>query len=232
MKELYVFCEGPTEQGFCNQVLAPHLFLHHDGCIHTIKIAHSKHHGETHRGGIGKYAALKRDIQNTLKSRDPRNVYFTTMIDLYGLPLDFPGKEANVRNPANPTPYVLALEKAFGDDINHYHFIPYLQLHEYETLLFSGPEAFAVSFDNCHNEIQQLKEIAASVSSIEYIDDGKDSAPSKRIIAIIPEYEGRKVSAGPDIAEFIGIGPIRAHCPHFHDWLIRLESLLWEKDLG
>jgi hypothetical protein len=44
VKELYVFCEGPTEQGFCDQVLGPHL-LQFDFCIHTIKIAHSRHHG-------------------------------------------------------------------------------------------------------------------------------------------------------------------------------------------
>ena len=35
MKELYVFCEGPTEQGFCKQVLEPtpladRLFHSHD----------------------------------------------------------------------------------------------------------------------------------------------------------------------------------------------------------
>jgi hypothetical protein len=230
MKELYVFCEGPTEQGFCNQVLAPHLFPHHDGCIHTIKIAHSKHHGEISRGGIGKYAALKRDIQNTLKSRDPKNVYFTTMIDLYGLPTNFPGKATNARNPANPTPYVQALEKAFGDDINHYHFIPYLQLHEYETLLFASPEAFAIAFDNCDGAIQQLKEIAAAKASVEYINDGKDTAPSRRIIGVIREYEGRKASAGPVIAEFIGTANIRDKCPHFHDWLTRLETLPWEME--
>lgn len=228
MKELYVFCEGPTEQGFCKQVLAPHLFPHHDGYIHTVKIAHSKHHGDVNRGGVGKYASLKRDIQNTLKSRPSKSTFFTTLIDLYALPMNFPGKDANVRNPANPTPYVLALEKAFGDDINHYHFIPHLQLHEYETMLFVEPGAFAISFENCDSEVQQLKVIAASEPSIEHINDGRESAPSKRIISVIPEYDGRKSSAGPDIAEFIGVVAIRNKCPHFNGWLTQLENLQWE----
>src|SRR5260370_34116394 len=122
MKELYVFCEGPTEQGFCLQVLAPHLFPHHDGRIHTIKIAHSKHHGVVSRGGIGKYASLKRDIQNTLKSRHEKNVFFTSMIDLYALPTEFPGNADNVRDPINPTPYVQALEKALGVEIGDIRF--------------------------------------------------------------------------------------------------------------
>jgi hypothetical protein len=92
VKELYVFCEGQTEQGFCNQVLRPHLFPRHDGRIHTIQIAHSKHHGVTSRGGIGKYATLRKDITNTLKSRSQRDEFFTTMIDLYKTPKDLAGK--------------------------------------------------------------------------------------------------------------------------------------------
>ena len=57
------------------------------------------------RGGIGKYETLRFDIQSTIKSRrKQQGVYFTTMIDLYGLPGDFPGKANHVRNPQNPRP--------------------------------------------------------------------------------------------------------------------------------
>jgi hypothetical protein len=45
-----------------------------------------------------------------------------------------------MRVAANPTAYVLALEKAFEGDIDHFRFIPYLQLHEYETILFADLE--------------------------------------------------------------------------------------------
>jgi len=187
MKELYAFCEGPTEQGFCKQLLQPHLFPQHEGKIHPIKIAHSKSHGKETRGGVGSYQAMSRDIMNTLKRRSERNVFFTTMIDLYALPKDFPGKHALHRNPANPTPYVKALEEAFDKDVGDPRIIPYLQLHEYETMLFANPETFLREFDNCHHAIQQLKVIAENASSIESIDDGPTTAPSKRIIKLIPE---------------------------------------------
>ncbi|MGH8615257.1 MAG: hypothetical protein ACREYF_25355, partial [Gammaproteobacteria bacterium] len=59
-------------------------------------------------------------ICNTIKQREGKNVYFTTLFDLYDLPTDFPGKDSNVRNPANPTPYVAALEEAFRQDIGYY----------------------------------------------------------------------------------------------------------------
>jgi hypothetical protein len=108
--ELYVFCEGPTEQGFCKQVLSPHL-CHFECCIHTIKIAHSRRHGIVSRGGVRNYETLRSDILNTIKSRrQTRGVYFTTMIDLYGLPSDFPGKAGHARNPHNPRRYCEALE--------------------------------------------------------------------------------------------------------------------------
>ena len=228
MKQLNIFCEGPTEHGFCSQVLRPHLFPHGDGLIHTLAVGVKNHH---HVYGIGKqtkYERVRKFIRNTIKDREGKNVYFTTFFDLYALPTDFPGKDANVRNPANPTPYVLALEDAFRQDINYHRFIPYLQLHEYETMLFADPDAFRISFENCEEEVKQLTVIADSEPSIEHINDSRDTAPSKRIIGVIPEYDGRKSSAGPDIAAYIGIATIREKCPHVHSWLVQLENIMWE----
>jgi len=228
MKQLNVFCEGPTEQGFCVQVLQPHLFPRGDGLIHTLAVGEKDH---LHVYGIGrrsKYDRVRKFMHNVIKQREGKNVYFTSLFDLYALPNDFPGVATNVRNSADPTPYVLALEEAFRQDVDYYRFVPYLQLHEYETMLFADPEMFRISFENCESEIQQLKTIAASEPSIELIDDGQHTAPSKRIIDTIPEYRGRKTTAGPDIAEAIGITAIRAKCPHVDAWIVQLENLAWE----
>ena len=231
MRQLYIFCEGQTEQIFCAQVLQPHLFLHGDGFIHTLAVGEKNNR---HIYGIGrrsKYEKVRRFILNTIKQRAGTNVYFTTLFDLYALPSDFPGADANVKNPSNPTPYVRALEEAFRQDINSNRFMPYLQLHEYETMLFADPEAFRISFENCEAKIQKLDAIVASVKNIiENINDGQHSAPSKRIREVIPEYAGRKSTAGPDIAERIGIAAIRSKCPHVHDWLVQLETIPWEEE--
>ncbi len=153
MKTLYVFCEGRTEQGFCTQVLAPHLagfgFLH----VPSVKVAFSRKKQVIRRGGIRSYQPMRDDILNTMKSRPDKDVFFTTILDLYGLPRGFPGKSENTRNPANPAPYVRALEKAFAKDIGDSRFVPHLQLHEYETLLFADPAAFAITFENCQAAI-------------------------------------------------------------------------------
>jgi DNA phosphorothioation-dependent restriction protein DptG len=121
--------------------------------------------------------------------------------------------------------YVEALEKAFDLDIGDRRFIAYLQLHEYETMLFADLDALRRSFDHCDEAIEDLKRIAQDFHSIEHIDDGATTAPSKRIISRIPAYEGRKPTAGPDTAEFIGLTVIRARCPHVNSWLARLEQL-------
>ena len=152
-------------------------------------------------------------------------MYFTTMIDLYGLPGDFPGKAGSVRNPQNPRPYCEALEQAFGADIGDARFVPYLQLHEYETLLYSDPDAFTVSFDDCQRAVAGLKEIAAQFGDIERINDSELTAPSKRIIGLLDGYEGMKPTAGPDIAQAIGLDVLRRRCRHFGDWIARLEAL-------
>lgn len=96
-------------------------------------------------------------------------------------------------------------------------------------MLFADPEAFRYSFEVSDAQIQKLLEIAGSVLSIEHINDGPTTAPSKRIIGIIKEYEGRKTSAGPDIAEFIGLAAIRKKCAHFNEWLAKLENLNWNE---
>ncbi len=203
-------------------MLGPHL-LKLDCCIHTIKIAHSRHHGVISRGGIGKYQTLRFDIQSTIKSRQQQGVLFTTMIDLYGLPNDFPGKPAHARSPMNPRTYCEALERGFGADIQDARFAPHLQLHEYETLLYADPDALSVSFDGCGETIAGMKAIAAEFQDIERINDGELTAPSKRIIGLLEAYEGMKAIAGLDIAEYIGLAKLRDRCSHFRDWISDLE---------
>lgn len=57
----------------------------------------------------------------------------------------------------------------------------------------------------------------------ESIDDSPQLAPSKRIEALMPLY--RKPLMGPLAAQRIRLAAIRGECPHFGDWLARLERL-------
>jgi len=92
-----------------------------------------------------------------------------------------------------------------------------------EHRVFSEPTCFRYFYDHHERQIAELNAIANAHATPELIDDGPDSAPSKRIIAHLPDYA--KPVMGPQLAELIGLEVIRAKCPHFNAWLSRLEKL-------
>jgi hypothetical protein len=147
------------------------------------------------------------------------------MIDLYAIHSDFPGLDQAEKVRHLPYERVKALEQSFSQDIQDQRFMPYIQLHEYEAYLFSDPTQFGFFYSQHEKELLALKAIADGCASPELINDGPHSAPSKRIIARFPDYEGAKPVIGSQVAELIGLEVIRNKCPHFAEWLSRLEQL-------
>ncbi len=223
MIRLYMVVEGQTEETFVNMVLVNHLgqfnIVADARCVET-----SRRRGRIYRGGVIDYRRVKKDLSLWMKEDQNKDSYFTTMFDVYALPNDFPGF-ADAQKQSDPYTRVVTLEKAFADDVEHRRFIPYLQLHEFEALLLCDPSTFEARFDEHADKIQSLVAECSQFTSPELIDDGKNSAPSKRIIRKIPEYEGAKVSAGPLIAQKIGLPAMQQQCPHFNEWMTKLENL-------
>lgn len=215
--------EGQTEETFVNNVLRNHLA---DFAISSTArcVATSRRRNIKHRGGIPSYEYAQQDIRQWLRNDRNSDARFTTMFDLYRLPADFPGSAATVTNP-NPYNRVNALEDALATDINDWRFIPYLQLHEFETLLLADPLQLGAQFPGYDDAISRLAAMVSAYPSAELINDGEQTAPSKRIIAEIPAYGERKPSAGPITAGKIGLHTLRSSCAHFEQWLSRLESL-------
>jgi hypothetical protein len=155
--------------------------------------------------------------------------WFTTMVDFYRLPDNFPGFEA-AKKIGSRLEAVVYLEKALGEDIAQRlngipvsrRFIPYIQLHEFEALLFSNPSAFSAAFPTDRRAIEQLAEIRAQFASPEDIDDL--TAPSTRILNLLPDYQ--KPVSGLLVAQYIGLATIRSECPRFHNWLTRIADLV------
>ena len=147
------------------------------------------------------------------------------MIDLYALHGDFLGRgEADcLRN--RPYDRVASLEQSWSKETDDTRFIPFIQLHEFEAYLYTDSAKFTDFFDNATQSITMLQDVAESVVSPELINDGQHTAPSKRIIEQFPNYERVKTTVGPQMAELIGLQKIRAVCPHFDEWVGRLEQL-------
>ena len=101
-------------------------------------------------------------------------------------------------------------------------FIPYIQLHEFEALILSNPAKLNHDYLEYERPITELTKSIEGMNP-ELINDDPNTAPSKRILSCIPEYN--KTVAGVAIAELIGLPILREKCRHFNDWLTQLEEL-------
>jgi hypothetical protein len=223
---LHIIAEGQTEETFVNNTLAIHLGhfnIQTDvRCVMTIKNG-----AQIHRGGLSKYDKVRFDVTQWIKQDQSPEVRFSTMFDFYALPIDFPGFQ-QAQKLSDAYDQVRAIENAFRDDIGDYRFIPYIQLHEFEALLFADIRQMEWAFIDQEKQIGKLVTIAQEFENPELINLHQETAPSKRIIAKIPEYTFRKASAGPIVADKIGIQTIRNRCQHFDEWIKRLEGLSQE----
>ena len=107
-------------------------------------------------------------------------------------------------------------------NIDHPRFVPYVQLHEFEALLFSDPKSFSIAFPSIGTQLSGLEAIRRRFETPEHIDEREDLAPSKRILGLLPDYD--KPVSGPLIAKQIGLAKLRQECHHFDTWLTRLEE--------
>lgn len=216
MKRLYLLVEGQTEETFVRELLAPH-YARNGLYITPIIVSTSP----GYKGGVTSYGKIKPQLSRLC--RQDAHASVSTFFDLYALPVDFPGK-GKVGFPTAGTGEQKAvfLESQLADDINEPNFIPYLMVHEFEAMLFVKPEMFA-AWTNSQRTVTALVEIAQAHETPEHINDTPHTAPSKRIARLMPEY--KKTFHGPLIATETGLDSIRQACPHFNNWLLRLEQL-------
>lgn len=217
MTRVYIVVEGPTEELFVNRALAP-VLIPRQIYLYPILLG-----GE---GGNPTYVRVRRNV--LLQLKQDSSACCTTMIDFYGLGKGFPG----VPVPPNLSKLEMVnhIEGAVKQDViaqaprlrADVRFIPYLQLHEFEGLLFSDPAAFAKGI-NQPGLAAQLHSIRDDFSNPEDIDDGPTTAPSKRVIRLCPDYN-KKIN-GPQAAIVVSVAAMRRECPHFRSWLERLEQL-------
>lgn len=220
MREVFVICEGPTELSFVKDVLASYLAKRQLYLTPT-RIGKPRHKG----GGVTYHRLL-----STLKPRLLGNSQpvCTTLVDYYGLLATFPGKrEANeLRDIAAKADCIhTALLTRLAEDFDKYtlrRFVPYVQMHEFEGLLFSDPTAFARAIGKPWLK-SEFTEIRNAFATPEHIDNSPSKAPSKRVAKFADDYE--KPTMGTLAAMEIGLDTIRQNCPMFSAWLDKLAAL-------
>lgn len=217
MKRAYIVVEGQTEERFVKDVLGPHLEqldLYLRPVIVTTKVVKD---GPNFKGGLCNFTRFQRDVRNLLQGSGGALV--TTMVDYYALPVDFPGMNSRPMHLPSLA-RVQHLEQSLGQHFRpHPNFMPFVALHEFEAWLFTD----AVSIPSVMTMPAANVEFAKiALLPPEDINDHPDTAPSKRLKRLYPSY--RKTLHGPIAAGLIGLPAIRARCPHFAEWLGRLEA--------
>ena len=220
MIRIYVLCEGQTEESFVKELLFPYFFQYDITLIPIICLTKREYSGVKYRGGVSKYEKIKKELIMLCKSHPSE--YVTMMFNFYRMPLDTPGFSSIPYFGNQIMEKAIYVEDKIKQDIKERNFIPNILMHEFEGLLFSSPVAF--SYCNLSTDIlDQMREIRNEFESPEHINDGINTAPSKRILALYPAYN--KVADGVNIAKDIGLSKISAECCHFAAWLDKIMSL-------
>lgn len=218
MTRLLAHVEGQTEERFVNEVLAPYLYRRGFLSVGARRLGNARQ--RSRRGGIVSWGAARQDIVDHLK--EDRGSFATTMVDYYGMPDSWPGRK--VGGLCDATGKAKAVECALTEDVGSKlgrRFVPYVAMHEFEALLFSDCASFgkAIGRPDVASHFQGIRD---AVATPEEIDDSPKTAPSKRVQALVPGYQ--KPFMGTLAAQAIGLHRMRRACPHFADWLARLEA--------
>ena len=212
-RRLHLLLEGQTEETIVRDVLGP--YLTDSGWYVDFSIVKTKRPaaGPAHCGGITSWQQVERDVRLLL--RDTSIDVLATLIDYYGFPNAAPGMSdrPNSDAPTRAAHVEQALRAAIGDS----RFRPHLVLHEIEAWVFAA----ATELGECFGDGQLAERLIHDVKVAggpELVNDGMETAPSKRLLRYWPTYV--KTMDGP-IAE-LGVSKLRAQCPHLDAWLTRL----------
>lgn len=197
--------EGPTEEDFVKRVLANHLAS--SGVWPYPALPHR-------RGGNISVQRLASGMRELLRGFDA----VTSLVDYYG----FKGKEEGTPDELESMG-LDQLNRTVARPVTSRRVFPYVQRHEFEALLFSEVERFRCIPSVSEASVDGLVEVRGQFATPEDIDDGSETAPSKRLSQWVPGYDKRV--HGTLVAQEIGVSRIRSECPRFDAWLRKLESL-------
>lgn len=226
MSRLLIHVEGETEETFVNEVLGPHLYHFGYSTVSARLLGNARMRAK--RGGIKAWSTVRDEIVNHLKA--DVTCFSTIMVDYYAPPqkdhLNWPMREESTRLAFEKKPLVIQnaihsdVCNQMGADFRGNRFIPYIMMHEFEGLLFSDPEKLAYGIGKASLS-DSFSTIKNSFPTPEHINDSPQTAPSKRILDLYPNYE--KPLMGTLAVLEIGLEAIRQECPFFNAWVSQLE---------
>jgi hypothetical protein len=165
------------------------------------------------------WPGIKHEIERTMKHDAGLRVGL--LVDYYGMPPEWPGRTASALDPQDRAATIQDELRASLDPELRPRFFPGVLMHEFEAFVFVDVDQAAAAWVR-PELVEPLRAIRSAFQSPEHINDSSTTAPSKRLIALIPGYQ--KPLAGAQAVEAIGLEKIRGACQCFDAWLTRLEA--------
>lgn len=198
MIRLGISVEGPTEREFVSRVLGPHL---------------SQFNVWTRAVDMGGNVSLDK-IRGILPALLGNFDHVSTLYDFYGF---------KRRGGLTVDGLQMAISEQVTEERRH-RLIPYVQLHEFEALLFAVPEYTVSALGGSDNHLSILREAVNSCGSPEAVNDSPQTSPSHRLLSIFGSAFDKKLH-GPQIILTAGLAAVRAECPRFDSWIASLQQL-------
>lgn len=180
MKPVYIVVEGPTEMTFIDQCLKPYWFDHFGIYeIYAYRIGND--------GGDVRVERIRKDIELLLKQRP--NASVTTLIDYYGNSLKKKWKDyTNCETLPTTDQRIVCIEDNLYKLIGSERFIPYIQKHEFESLLFSSGQSLQAYLKpkTCEAIVKTRGQFPGPE------DINTKQPPSHRLTEIFRKHEPRK----------------------------------------
>jgi|APLak6261658528_1056013.scaffolds.fasta_scaffold23270_1 hypothetical protein len=197
MVRIAISVEGMTEERFIKILLEPHLS---QKGIYVTPVP---------LNGNVSVDRVRHELENLAYSFD----YITTFYDFYGFQRKVDGE--------TKTTLESRIHRSIKEELR-VKLIPYIQMYEFEGLLFSSPEAIASVLQGKSLHEWANKILFEFNNNPERVNNSTETAPSKRF----KEFTNyRKTTHGPNIAQQIGVTGIRNMCSGFDEWLKKLEDL-------
>ena len=227
MSNITFICEGPSEKNLVDYVLIPYWKNKGFPITGSVIILGEGNPCCKGTGGDVSFERLKVDLSFAMQA-NTSDSFFTTVFDFYELHGDWPGRNL-ISGKLSSREKVEFIENNTKELLKEQYpglpvverFIPYFMLHEYEGLLFTSPEAIT-EVTKAGKSTNELRKILSDFHS-KPEEINTTLSPSERLSRAKANY-GKTLHAHRIMLK-IGIDAVRAACPHFNDWMTRLESL-------
>lgn len=224
MANIFLIVEGSTEEQFYKRQLQEQ-YVTPDGTyqhyLQVVQMPSKKNiYARTHKGGRITYQACVNNIRRFIAGAGHCDLIML-ILDYYGLDPSFSSHLTATHRTLDQK--VKAIQERLEGEIDHPKFRFRLQVHEFETYLFSDPEKVARHFQKPETQ-EQIESILANFeNNPELINDNLKTAPSKRLETLFPGFG--KTTDVLTIARQIGVPAIRKKCSRFDEMCVLIDDL-------